>query len=370
MLKKNEHSIDICEMCALPFAFAGNRVWRVYQGGSMIDALQHKLHPADSNFPEEWIASTVKAGNPQRNNITEGISNAIFDGELVSFQELINCHPEKLLGQKHVSKFGKNTAFLTKLLDSAIRLPIQAHPDQIAAKLYYKSAFGKTESWIILGTRKIAGEEPYLMLGFNERLDKKIFKNEAISGNMPQSSQMLHKHPVRAGDVLLLPGGTPHAIGPGIFLLEIMEPTDFVVQPENVCGSQKLTMHDRFGTLPVDDALNIFDYSNCSREDAWAKAIVSPVVIEDNKYVKVFSLLDRATVKFFGATRVNIVKEWIYDNSEGTCAAGVLLYGYCTFSVQNYQIQLRQGDCFFIPAVCNNVKMSGSCDMILAHPPI
>lgn len=371
MLKKIEHStIDVREICSFPFAFSSNRVWRVYQGGKLIDTMQHKPHPADSNFPEEWIASSVKACNPQRGGMTEGISSAILDGELSSFRELVKLYPEELLGRRHVNAFGGNTAFLTKLLDSAIRLPIQAHPDPAAARRFYHSPFGKTEAWIILGTRKINSEEPYLMLGFNECLNKDIFKAESVSGNMPRSLQMLHKHPVKPGDVLMISGGTAHAIGPGVFLLEIMEPTDFVVQPEKFCGAQELTMSDRFGKLTPEDALEIFDYSSSSRERAWTEAVVNPTIIEENKFVKVVNLLDRRTVKFFGATRINVYKEWTYDNSEGSCAAGVILAGFCTFSVEDYKMQLHQGDCFFIPASCKIVKISGSCDLILAHPPL
>ena len=32
-----------------------------------------------------------------------------------------------------------------------------------------------------------------------------------------------------AGDSVLVPAGTPHAIGPGVFLVELQEPTDFSV---------------------------------------------------------------------------------------------------------------------------------------------
>src|SRR5439155_1048518 len=35
--------------------------------------------------------------------------------------------------------------------------------------------------------------------------------------------------PVRPGDAVLVPAGLPHAIGPGIFLVEAQEPTDFSV---------------------------------------------------------------------------------------------------------------------------------------------
>ena len=42
----------------------------------------------------------------------------------------------------------------------------------------------------------------------------------------------LHELPVTAGDALLIPAGTLHAIGAGILLLELQEPTDFSVLVE------------------------------------------------------------------------------------------------------------------------------------------
>ena len=42
----------------------------------------------------------------------------------------------------------------------------------------------------------------------------------------------LRRVPVSAGDALLVPGGTPHAIGAGILLVELQEPTDFSVLME------------------------------------------------------------------------------------------------------------------------------------------
>src|SRR4029077_5354855 len=37
---------------------------------------------------------------------------------------------------------------------------------------------------------------------------------------------LMHRVPVRRGDGVLVPGGTPHAIGAGILLVEAQEPTD------------------------------------------------------------------------------------------------------------------------------------------------
>lgn len=40
------------------------------------------------------------------------------------------------------------------------------------------------------------------------------------------------KIPVKKGDAFIVPGGLPHAIGEEVFMIEIMEPTDFDVRIE------------------------------------------------------------------------------------------------------------------------------------------
>ena len=45
--------------------FLPNRVWRVYRGGAELERWRGAEKPEDGAFPEEWIASTVEARNPQ-----------------------------------------------------------------------------------------------------------------------------------------------------------------------------------------------------------------------------------------------------------------------------------------------------------------
>ena len=61
--------------------------------------------------------------------------------------ELLEKYPLELLGSS------KKMRILVKLLDSAVRLPAQAHPDKAYSKKHFQSEYGKTESWMILDTR-------------------------------------------------------------------------------------------------------------------------------------------------------------------------------------------------------------------------
>jgi len=195
-----------------------NRVWRLYRGGKLLDEL-HGREGTDGSFPEDWLASVVEAINPPRDGAPahEGLSRAVLAcGETAYLRDLID------------TPFG----VLTKFLDSAERLPIQVHPDKETAMRLFNSEYGKTEAWYILDGREIDGEAPYILMGFKEDVTtdtlKDLFERQDIEG----MAALLHKIPVTPGEVYLIRGGCPHAIGSGVLLLEIQEPTDYTISLE------------------------------------------------------------------------------------------------------------------------------------------
>ena len=136
-----------------------NRVWRAYLGGKTLDVFEGRENPTDSHYPEDWIASTTKTNNKGRGNLEgEGLSRIELEGREMYLKDLFAEFPEETLGARHTQKYGANTQFLVKFLDSAIRLPIQCHPSAEFAKKYLNSPSGKTEAYIILKTRKEVAE--------------------------------------------------------------------------------------------------------------------------------------------------------------------------------------------------------------------
>lgn len=133
--------------------------------------------------------------------------------------------------------YGGQLGVLVKALDSSERLTIQVHPDRRAAQKLFQSAFGKTEAWYILGGRVINGEDPYILYGFKPGMTREkweqLFWDQDIEGML----QSLNKIKVEPGQVFIVEGGMPHAIGSGCFLLEIQEPTDYTIRVERMTPS-------------------------------------------------------------------------------------------------------------------------------------
>src|SRR5207247_5508436 len=65
---------------------------------------------------------------------------------------------------------------------------------------------------------------------------------------------------VQAGDCLVVPAGVPHAIGAGIHMIELQEPSDWVVRCEARNGDLVLPEVQRYMGLGLDACLDVFDY--------------------------------------------------------------------------------------------------------------
>jgi len=349
--------------------FLPNRVWRVYLGGASLDCLRGDAEPQDNSFPEEWIASTVPAINPQHPKDGEGISMAILpDGFTERFDRILERDYMEMLGPKHPATAGHTPGFLTKLLDSAIRLPIQAHPDREASRRLFNSQYGKTEAWIVLGGRRINGEDPYLLMGFNDKFNWNVFVEESLAGKMERSLEMMHRYPITPGEVIIIPGGFPHAIGSGVLVQEIMEPSDWVVQPEDHCGDQPLTLASRFCGLDAERAMEVFHHEVLTMEQLREKVILKPTVLEDSPQAKVTRLIDREKIRFFGSMELNLHGSWTRPGSLDIFMAGTVLDGQATVTDGLESISVKAGDTFAVGALANPV-FSGNGRILLALPP-
>ena len=200
-----------------PIVLPPNQFHRFYRGGARIDALRGVPQGEDGR-PEDWVGSTATAfGHEER-----GLSR-FEDGTLV--RDAIAADPVSYLGPAHVDRFGPDPGLLVKLLDAGQRLPVHCHPGRAFAREALGSPHGKTEAWVIVEAEP--GASVYVGFTRDVGLDEvRAWMRDQDSAAMLGA---MHELPVAAGDAIFVPAVTPHAIGEGILIVELQEPTDFSV---------------------------------------------------------------------------------------------------------------------------------------------
>jgi mannose-6-phosphate isomerase len=198
-----------------------NLLHHFYAGGAQLAALRG-VEIADDHTPEEWLGAvnTTFAAADGR-----GLSR-LEDGTLV--RDAVGADPVAWLGAEHVACFGADPCLLTKLLDAGQRLPVHFHPGRAFTREALGLAHGKTEAWVIVEAAPGAS----VWVGFKDDVGLPAVREWMRTQDSAAMLAALHELPVSAGDAIFVPAGTPHAIGAGILLVELQEPTDLSVTLE------------------------------------------------------------------------------------------------------------------------------------------
>jgi mannose-6-phosphate isomerase len=203
-----------------PIRLAANRFPRFYRGGPAIDALRGTTPPAGAAFlPEDWVGSTTAAFGSDGDGLTR-----LEDGR--TLREAVAADPEGFFGRGHAEAYGDSPALLVKLLHAGERLPVHCHPDRDFARRHLGCPWGKTEAWVIAATE---GPDAVVHLGFREAMDPERLAGLVAGQRVEALLASLNAVPMATGDTVLVPAGLPHAIGQGVLLVELQEPTDLSV---------------------------------------------------------------------------------------------------------------------------------------------
>ena len=187
---------------------------RFYAGGERIAAFRGEA-AARPHTPEDWVGSvTTLFGETDL-----GLSR-LPTGELLV--DAIVREPLAWLGAEHVAAHGAEPALLVKLLDAGQRLPVHVHPDVPFAQRYLGLSHGKTEAWVFL-------EPAPVWLGWRRDVARAELLHWMAQQDVDAMLAAMHRVEAEAGEAILVPAGTPHAIGEGAFIVEVQEPTDLSV---------------------------------------------------------------------------------------------------------------------------------------------
>ena len=186
---------------------------RPYRGGPQIAEFRGTA-VTGNDVPEDWIASTTPLFGRDRLGLSQ-----LPDGRLLT--EAIDGRPHRVARRAARRRFGTNPRLLTKLLDAGERLFVHAHPDdQFAARHHF--ANGKAEAWFVLSGGPVH-------LGLREPVTADALLQLAIDQDTDRLLGLLHETQVQPGDVVAVPPGVLHAIGAGVFVVELQQAADLSI---------------------------------------------------------------------------------------------------------------------------------------------
>jgi mannose-6-phosphate isomerase class I len=152
-------------------------------------------------------------------------------------------------GQPLSAVLGRPLPFLAKLLDTARELSVQVHPDDDPDT----GTGGKEEAWVVLD----ADPGTEVLVGVRDGVDATTLAaavrdaaDDPAHGD--RLTALLQPIPVRAGTVVLVPAGAVHAIGGGILLAEIQQPSDCTYRLHDYGSERELHVAAGIAAARVD----------------------------------------------------------------------------------------------------------------------
>jgi mannose-6-phosphate isomerase len=346
-----------------------NPVWRSYLGGSKLRQFRSLPGATDNHFPEDWLASTVTARNGKNSqHPQEGLSRAVISGGEDLVTEMLQQAPDYWLGAAAKNPRGNNsTGVLWKLLDSSVRLQFQAHPSAAFARQHLNSNAGKTECWYILDTRG----EAHVYLGFQRPPTRDEWARMIREQDIAAMTACFEKIPVQPGDCYVVPAGTPHAIGAGVFMVELMEATDWVVRCETVTAGLALTPDQCFMGIGLEACLDIFDYRAHPVAEVRKTFQQTPRALQSTAAFIEEEIISPAWHEFFRLHRLRGTGNASWPGHELTLL--IALKGGGELTTSNETRAVSAGQTWLLPAAAAKWdwrNLSGDWEFLLAKLPV
>lgn len=215
-----------------------DKIW----GGTRLRTMLYKEISDANCCGESWEVSGLV-----------GDESMIINGFLAenNLNELLEIYMTELVGEKNYEKYGLGFPLLIKFIDAQDNLSVQVHPnDELAQRKYGQS--GKTEMWHVIASEPGSG----LYVGFNKTVSKAQFEEAIANGTV---EEVLQFYPVQPGDTFMIPAGTVHAIGKGVLLAEIQQPSDITFR---VFDWNRVDDEGNSRELHVQEALEAIDFDH------------------------------------------------------------------------------------------------------------
>ncbi len=180
------------------------KIW----GGRKLETLLGKALPPGERIGESWEVADLES---EQSKVTSGPAKG------KTLEDLLQEWGPKLTGRAPLCN--GRFPLLVKFLDVSESLSIQVHPDDAAAQRLGPPAQAKNEAWYVIE----APPGGYIYRGVLQGVTESDLRTSVSRGDI---ESLLLRVPVGKGKCYYLPGGTIHAIGPGLTLAEVQTPSD------------------------------------------------------------------------------------------------------------------------------------------------
>ena len=329
------------------FRLTANPIACFYEGGSRLAAFRGC--PAVARHPEEWLASTVVRLNGSRETLSSLSNGRLLHDEIAE-------QPTYWLGSAASSQTATERPPLVKLLDVGARLPVHVHPDQGFAGRHLGARHGKSEAWIVLDAAEGAG----VYLGLREEIEAAELLQCFEAERAPQMIKRLNRLVVHRGTTIFVPAGQLHSIDPGVFILELQEPTDFSLFIDR--GGTGLSQAEALIGLDPRVALA------CVEQGALALDSLSSLRGEFDlgaRWDQAVPLLPPAARGYF---RADLVAPRTEVHIDRDFAVAVAFAGAGEVETEQGNLSVTVGDAIVIPWAAGDVRVRGGVQLIWCRP--
>ncbi len=212
------------------------RIW----GGRKLKEYFGKDIPEDALIGESWELCDLPDNHSE-------IINGSLAGK--TLDKVLKDYPEQITGS---GDFKPPFPLLIKLLDAEDVLSVQVHPDLETCRQMHKGE-PKTECWYMIDVE----DRACIYKGLKEGTTAEQFRKSIEKGSC---EKLLKKVPVKQGECHFLPSGTPHAIGAGLLIAEIQQPSDTTYRVFDWNRVDKKTGEPR--ELHIEDALKSIHFDS------------------------------------------------------------------------------------------------------------
>jgi mannose-6-phosphate isomerase len=286
----------------------------------------------ETNIGETWEVADLPEG-------ASTIANGPLAGSTLT--EAVQQHRAMLLGWwSRWERF----PLLVKFIDANDDLSVQVHPDAEACKQHFPDGRSKDESWIVVdaqrGGRILAGTRPGMA--------REEFVGALEAGTVEECLQSVA---VKPGDVFRMAPGTVHALGRGVVILEIQEPSDTTF---------RLWDYNRLDDKGNPRELHV--------EQALLSMRFEPIVpVEIDRRENPAGVREHlVTTLAYAIERWTVSRQFVWSEANGKPAVFVLLRGGVEVAGGGETVRMRPGDVVVLPAALSQVEIRPQQESCLA----